>query len=50
MKELEAQNARLRRAVAELTLDKLILKEAAIMDVLKSILGLAAHPALEPRL
>ena len=29
MKELEAENARLRRAVAELTLDKLILKEAA---------------------
>ena len=29
MKELEAENARLRHAVAELTLDKLILKEAA---------------------
>ena len=29
MKALEAENARLRRAVAELTLDKLILKEAA---------------------
>ncbi|MBN9439606.1 IS3 family transposase [Bosea sp. (in: a-proteobacteria)] len=29
MKELEAENARLRRAVADLTLDKLILKEAA---------------------
>ena len=29
MKELEAENVRLRRAVAELTLDKLILKEAA---------------------
>lgn len=29
MKELEAENARLRRAVANLTLDKLILKEAA---------------------
>jgi len=29
LKELEAENARLRRAVAELTLDKLILKEAA---------------------
>jgi transposase-like protein len=28
MKELEAENARLRRAVADLTLDKLILKEA----------------------
>ena len=27
--ELEAENARLRRAVADLTLDKLILKEAA---------------------
>src|SRR4028118_272822 len=27
--ELEAENARLRRAVAELTLDKLILKQAA---------------------
>ena len=27
-KELEAENARLRRAVADLTLDKLILKEA----------------------
>ena len=29
MKELEAENARLRRAVADLTLDKLILKETA---------------------
>ena len=29
MKELEAENARLRRAVADLALDKLILKEAA---------------------
>ena len=29
MKELEAENARLRRAVADLTLDKLILKEGA---------------------
>jgi putative transposase len=29
LKALEAENARLRRAVAELTLDKLILKEAA---------------------
>lgn len=29
MKELEAENARLRRVVADLTLDKLILKEAA---------------------
>ena len=29
LKELETENARLRRAVAELTLDKLILKEAA---------------------
>jgi transposase-like protein len=29
MKELEAENARLRRAVADLTLDKLILKAAA---------------------
>jgi len=29
MKNLEAENARLRRAVADLTLDKLILKEAA---------------------
>jgi putative transposase len=29
LKELEAENARRRRAVAELTLDKLILKEAA---------------------
>lgn len=29
MKELEAENARLRRAVADLTLDKQILKEAA---------------------
>ena len=29
MTELEAENARLRRAVADLTLDKLILKEAA---------------------
>ena len=29
MKELEVENGRLRRAVADLTLDKLILKEAA---------------------
>ena len=29
LKELEAEHARLRRAVADLTLDKLILKEAA---------------------
>ena len=29
LKELEAENARRRRAVAELTLDKLILNEAA---------------------
>lgn len=29
MKDLEAENVRLRRAVADLTLDKLILKEAA---------------------
>ena len=29
LKALETENARLRRAVAELTLDKLILKEAA---------------------
>ena len=29
LKRLEKENARLKRAVAELTLDKLILKEAA---------------------
>jgi putative transposase len=29
LKELEAENTRLRRAVADLTLEKLILKEAA---------------------
>ena len=29
LKELERENSRLKRAVAELTLDKLILKEAA---------------------
>ncbi len=29
LKELEAENARLRRAVADLTVDKLILKEVA---------------------
>ena len=29
LKELERENARLKKAVAELTLDKLILKEAA---------------------
>ncbi|MFC5509197.1 IS3 family transposase [Bosea massiliensis] len=34
MKELEAENARLRRAVADLTLDKLILKEAAFGKLL----------------
>ena len=32
MKQLEQENARLKRAVAELTLDKLILKEAAEGD------------------
>jgi putative transposase len=29
LKELELENARLRKAVSDLTLDKLILKEAA---------------------
>jgi hypothetical protein len=29
LKELEAENARLRRAVSDLTLEKLILREAA---------------------
>ena len=29
MKELEAENAQLRRAVSDLTVEKLILKEAA---------------------
>ena len=29
LKELEAENSRLRRAVSDLTLDKMILKEAA---------------------
>jgi cell division protein FtsB len=29
LKELEAENTRLRRAISELTLDKLILQEAA---------------------
>jgi putative transposase len=29
LKELEAENARLRRAVSDLTLDKMILREAA---------------------
>jgi transposase-like protein len=29
LKDLEAENARLRRAVSDLTLDKVILKEAA---------------------
>ena len=29
LKELEAENTRLRRAISDLTLDKLILKEAA---------------------
>ncbi len=29
LKDLEKENARLKKAVAELTLDKLILKEAA---------------------
>jgi transposase-like protein len=29
LKELEAENARLKRAVADLTIDKLILKEVA---------------------
>ena len=32
MKELEKENARLRRAVSDLTLDKLILQEAARGD------------------
>ena len=30
LKELEAENSRLRRAVSDLTLEKLILKEAAL--------------------
>jgi transposase-like protein len=34
MKELEAENARLRRAVSDLTLDKLILAEAAKVKLL----------------
>ena len=29
LKDLEAENARLRRAISDLTLDKMILKEAA---------------------
>jgi putative transposase len=29
MNDLEAENARLRRAVSDLTLDKIVLKEAA---------------------
>jgi putative transposase len=29
LKELEAENSRLRRAVSDLTLEKLVLKEAA---------------------
>lgn len=29
MKELEQENARLRKAISDLTLDKMILKEAA---------------------
>jgi hypothetical protein len=33
LKALETENARLRRAVADLTLDKLILKEAAAGNV-----------------
>ena len=33
LKQLEAENTRLRRAVADLTLDKLILKEAASGNV-----------------
>jgi putative transposase len=32
MKDLEAENARLRRAVSDLTLDKIILKEAASLN------------------
>ena len=32
LKELERENARLKKAVAELTLDKLILKEAASVN------------------
>ena len=33
LKELEAENTRLRRAVSDLTLDKMILKEAAAGNV-----------------
>jgi transposase-like protein len=36
LKELEAENARLRRAVSDLTLDKMILAEAALACPLKS--------------
>jgi len=39
LKRLQKENVRLRRAVSDLTLDKLILKEAesAVMAVLKTI-------------
>ena len=33
LKELEAENARLRRAVSDLTLDKVILQEAALLKL-----------------
>lgn len=41
MKDLEKENLRLRRAIADLTLDNLILQEAA-----KGTFGLCAVPAL----
>ena len=43
LKELEAENARLRRAVSDLTLDKLILQEAAKGNFF-SIRGASINP------
>src|SRR4051794_14183979 len=45
LKELETENRRLRRAVADLALDKLILKEAAsVMDLPLGSGGFANEP------
>ena len=49
LKALETENGRLRRAVAELTLDKLILKEAASGDITRPRATPRLHRARPPR-
>ena len=49
MKELEKENARLRRAVSDLTLDKLILQEAAKGSRIREAVHVRAAKALDAR-